>query len=72
MRKVALLNTRRPDRDAVVIYVAGLVRSATVSLVGVTVAIYLAEVGLRDPNRPADRRRVGRFFARNGCSQSVG
>jgi MFS family permease len=45
MRNVALLNTRRPDRDAALIYVAGLIRSATVSLVGVTVAIYLAEVG---------------------------
>ena len=33
------------DRDARLIYVAGFVRSATVSLVGVTVAIHLADVG---------------------------
>jgi MFS family permease len=32
-------------RDARLIYVAGLVRSATVSLVGVTVAIHLADLG---------------------------
>ena len=32
-------------RDARLIYAAGLVRSATVSLVGVTLAIHLAEVG---------------------------
>lgn len=33
------------ERDAPLIYVAGFVRSATVSLVGVTLAIHLAEVG---------------------------
>jgi MFS family permease len=33
------------ERDARLIYVAGLVRSATVSLVGVTIAIHLADVG---------------------------
>lgn len=32
-------------RDAQLVYVAGLVRSATVSLVGVTLAIHLADVG---------------------------
>jgi MFS family permease len=32
-------------RDALLIYVAGFLRSATVSLVGVTLAIHLAEVG---------------------------
>ena len=33
------------DRDALLIYAAGFVRSATVSLVGVTLAIHLADVG---------------------------
>ena len=33
------------ERDARLIYVAGLVRSATVSLVGVTIAIHLADLG---------------------------
>ena len=33
------------ERDARLIYAAGFVRSATVSLVGVTLAIHLAEVG---------------------------
>ena len=33
------------NRAAVVIYAAGFVRSATVSLVGVTLAIHLADVG---------------------------
>jgi MFS family permease len=36
---------RQLGRDARLIYVAALLRSATVSLVGVTLAIYLAEVG---------------------------
>lgn len=36
---------RQLGRDAPLIYVAGLLRSATVSLIGVTLAIYLAEVG---------------------------
>jgi hypothetical protein len=35
----------RPDRDARLIYVAGFVRSATVSLVGVLLAIYLSANG---------------------------
>jgi MFS family permease len=35
----------RSDRDARLIYAAGFIRSATVSLVGVTLAIYLAEIG---------------------------
>jgi MFS family permease len=35
----------RIDRDASLIYAAGFLRSATVSLVGVTLAIYLAELG---------------------------
>jgi MFS family permease len=34
-----------PTRNACLIYAAGLVRSATVSLVGVTLAIHLADVG---------------------------
>jgi MFS family permease len=33
------------DRDALLIYAAGFVRSSTVSLVGVTLAIHLADVG---------------------------
>ena len=33
------------DRDVLLIYAAGFVRSATVSLVGVTLAIHLADVG---------------------------
>ena len=35
----------RTERDALLIYAAGFLRSATVSLVGVTLAIHLAEVG---------------------------
>jgi MFS family permease len=35
----------RIERDASLIYAAGFLRSATVSLVGVTLAIYLAELG---------------------------
>jgi MFS family permease len=34
-----------PSRDARLLYLAGFVRSATVSLIGVTVAIHLAQVG---------------------------
>jgi MFS family permease len=34
-----------PERDARLIYAAGFVRSATVGLVGVTLAIYLAQIG---------------------------
>ena len=37
--------TVRTERDALLIYAAGFLRSATVSLVGVTLAIHLAEVG---------------------------
>lgn len=33
------------DRDALLIYAAGFIRSATVSLVGVPLAIHLADVG---------------------------
>ena len=33
------------DPDALLIYAAGFVRSATVSLVGVTLALHLADVG---------------------------
>ena len=35
----------QPTRDALLIYAAGFVRSGTVSLVGVTLAIHLADVG---------------------------
>jgi len=45
---VATLDSRpaaRSRRDALLLYAAGFVHSATVSLVGVTVGIHLAEVG---------------------------
>lgn len=45
MRNAAPLPNVRTERDALLIYAAGFVRSATVSLVGVTLAIHLAEVG---------------------------
>jgi MFS family permease len=46
MREVADRTIVRTQRDALLIYAAGFVRSAAVSLVGVTIAIHLAEVGL--------------------------
>src|SRR5918999_6116599 len=45
MRNAAPLANVRTERDALLIYAAGFVRSATVSLVGVTLAIHLADVG---------------------------
>ena len=45
MRNAAPPTNVRIERDALLIYAAGFVRSATVSLVGVTLAIHLAEVG---------------------------
>lgn len=45
MRSVSPATTPRLARDAWLICVAGFVRSATVSLVGVTLAIHLADVG---------------------------
>ncbi len=45
MHGVRILVVEDGERDAWLIYVAGLVRSATVSLVGVTVAIHLADLG---------------------------
>jgi MFS family permease len=45
MRNAAPGATVRTERDALLIYAAGFVRSAAVSLVGVTLAIHLAEVG---------------------------
>lgn len=45
MPNVAPVATVRIERDALLIYAAGFLRSATVSLVGVTLAIHLADVG---------------------------
>ena len=45
MPNVAPVASVRIDRDALLIYAAGFLRSATVSLVGVTLAIHLADVG---------------------------
>jgi MFS family permease len=45
MHNVVPLPIVRTERDALLIYTAGFLRSATVSLVGVTLAIHLADVG---------------------------
>ncbi len=45
MHNVLRLAIVRTERDALLIYAAGFIRSATVSLVGVTLAIHLADVG---------------------------
>lgn len=45
MPNVAPVASVRIDRDALLIYAAGFLRSATVSLVGVTLAIHLADTG---------------------------
>src|SRR5678809_487506 len=41
----AAVQSMKQNRDAWLIYAAGFVRSATVSLVGVTLAIHLANLG---------------------------